>query len=70
MAAKTGRGSTPLQNFRYEHERWEALGAKAAEEGLSASEVLRRLAYRYTNGEIKAGPAVPPLPRPDDGASA
>ncbi|MFD8564829.1 hypothetical protein ACFV1N_46830 [Streptosporangium canum] len=57
MAARTGRGETPIQHIRMEDELWAAIKAQAQEaEGISGPEAMRRLGIRYANGEIKAGP--------------
>lgn len=40
--------------MRMDEAPWRALGERAEAEGLTASEVLRKLAARYVDGKIKA----------------
>ncbi|MGC5012997.1 hypothetical protein ACLQ2R_19720 [Streptosporangium sp. DT93] len=57
MAARTGRGETPIQHIRMEDDLWDAIKARAKEvDGITGPEAMRRLGIRYVNGEIKAGP--------------
>lgn len=56
MAARTGRGETPIQHIRMDKALWEAIKARATQDGISGPEALRRLGIRYLTGDIKVGP--------------
>jgi hypothetical protein len=71
VAARTGRGDTPIQHIRMDPQLWAAIKAHAKDtDGISGPEAMRRLGIRYITGEIKAGPKRDWTPDPKEGEEA